>query len=332
MASETHGGVKRSRQLAQHIGCSPLTYRPLSFSDNLALHIRNPFVSLYLLFFCIPRLIYEGVKIKSALYFYYRIIELMVPVFNSRRDNVIHIEISDGIPLLFGRTLMYMGFKKVISYPHNIEALTNKEKDNYFSDTFQKFSFECSIYRMSTKIFVISGLDKYLLQLVGINSTVLSYYPSTSEQTNLLNIKELRIKRKTYDHFLILGSCGNAPTLKGMSALIDIIQDLRLPHKFIVAGNQTQLLRKKTDLNIAILGSVSSDILATLYSNAKALIINQIPTSGFLTRIIEAQIIGIPVIVNKSYYQSLEVQNHINVFIIDFDDPSALSSVLKTLN
>ena len=59
-----------------------------------------------------------------------------------------------------------------------------------------------------------------------------------------------------------------------------------------------------------ILGAISDKKLIELMKNAKCLIINQVQTSGFLIKIVEFNLAGIPILITSDYFQAKNLENY----------------------
>jgi len=196
----------------------------------------------------------------------------------------------------------------VIAMPHNLESLvpsqkslvTNKEGLEWLEEEIDLLKF-CSI------IFTISMEEQWLLSLLKLKAVYLPYFPVPELEEFLLNIRTKRSKKSKNGYFLMLGTALNPPTKQGFIDFINYFNTSKSQIKLIVAGYATEMLLKEMDIDpkkIELIGSVSNERLEDLLFHCKALIVNQRPSSGALTKLQEMRIAGIPVIANHSSLRS----------------------------
>ncbi len=195
--------------------------------------------------------------------------------------------------------------KKVYAYPHNIESLVKEQKSSITGKFAPKdFLAEIDVFSVCDKIFSISLFDHQLLQLFNINSEYFSYYPPKEVQLYLKSIKMQRDclleKNNKLKQYLIAGTVYNPPTRMGMETLINWINNNVTPNcKFTIAGYGTEIFQNGLmNSNIEVLGSLSNDEMEKIMIKCEALLIYHIPTTGVLTRVVEFNIAGIPVVLN----------------------------------
>ncbi len=208
---------------------------------------------------------------------------------------------------------------KLIALPHNLESLvptqssmvTEQEGIEYFKE-------ELKLLNYCDEIFTISQEEHWLLDLLGFNVHYLPYYPVPEIKDYLLEIRQKRKEQGVQDYFLLLGTVLNPPTKQGFISLISYISESVDHIKLKVAGYATESIVDGLDFDrnkIEILGSVENDHLKDLLSNCKALIINQLPSSGALTKVQEMLIAGIPIIGNSLSFRSYYNLNGVYPFI-----------------
>lgn len=115
--------------------------------------------------------------------------------------------------------------------------------------------------------------------------------------------------------FLILGSATNEPTLIGMRHLLGLLRNYKGEELFRVAGNRTEVLTDEAPKCVEVLGTLSGKKLRSELVSCAGILIYQPSTSGLLTRIIDAQMAGIPVFVFENYLQARLI-GYPNVYII----------------
>jgi len=214
----------------------------------------------------------------------------------------------------------------VIALPHNLESLVPSQK-SFFSEKESPlwFSEEIQHLKQADAVFTISREEQLFLQLFGIESFYLPYYPTFEVTENLLQIRENR-KTSSKDFFLLLGSAYNPPTFLGMKTLIEQFQNQNINQKLIVAGYGSEILQSTINQKyIELKGEVNNELLTDLMNHAKAVFINQPATTGALTKIPELLIAGIPIIANSFSLRSF----HNIEGIYSFENISEINNLTK---
>jgi glycosyltransferase involved in cell wall biosynthesis len=172
-------------------------------------------------------------------------------------------------------------------------------------------------------IFCISREERWLLNQFGIKADFLPYYPPEPILSQLLTVRKAR-KHSVQNRFLILGTAHNPPTFLGMIKQIQDLQKIRQTTEFKVdiAGYGTEKLKQYCNRPSLIFhGTVESQKLNELLTNAKAVLIYQEAGVGALTRIPEMLIAGIPVIANGNACRS--AFSYSGLYSYDDDDELA---------
>lgn len=196
--------------------------------------------------------------------------------------------------------------KKVIAIMHNLESLVRQQSQaEELSVLLSRLHRETSLLRRCHSVYTISKEENWLLRLLGVNSYYLPYYPAKECQEWLLRIRHQREKQfsrmegKSNPTFLMVGSALNPPTAIGMQQIIDTFAENSTNNLRVAGYGTTQHLRIPENApQITLLGEISNDELAQEMASCTALLINQPPTTGALTRIVEALIAGVPVLAN----------------------------------
>lgn len=192
--------------------------------------------------------------------------------------------------------------KKIVAFPHNLEALVPNQQSSLFRyDRELAFKRELEVLGICDEVYCIASEESWLLRLWGINASFLPYLPPCEMQKQLKTIKKKR-DEVAQEYYLILGSAINPPTLQGMRELLDNLKGTTIP--VVVAGYQTEQLQSYATTTLQIKGTVSQEELQELMLSTKALLINQPPTTGALTRIEEFLQAGIQVMVNEASIRS----------------------------
>ncbi|GEM_PF-1510766 len=220
--------------------------------------------------------------------------------------------------------------KKVVAVMHNIETLVPGCKSpvtqHYAPADFRN---EVALLRKCDTVFMISREETWLMRLYGVNAYYLPYYPAKACREWLLQIRAARKQQAAKDKrtFLVIGSAVNAPTALGMQLLADYVAAEGIETELRIGGYGTAEHIRVPDSckNIVLLGELTQEQLTREMTECTALLINQPPTTGALTRIVEAEIAGIPVIANTD-----SLRNYFNISgIYEYRTMDELKAILQ---
>lgn len=291
-----HGGEKRSCQLQEMHKAAGLELIPLRLKPEQRLSLRCLFLTTILL------LNVYGLKGWKSLYVFARrvkhislVYDQLIAFFSNQETNIFYWE-STGEFWYFLPYLAHKYGKQIIAFPHNLESLVHGKPSSFFSWTDEeRMHRELRMLRDCKDVYTISHEEAWFLQLMKINAHYLPYQLPKDVKNRCAQIKEKR-KSSSKDYFLMLGSAINPPTRLGMEAVINCWDT---EQTLIVAGFGTEDIKNNSNNdNIKILGTVSEEQLLELQIHCKALIINQPPTTGALTRVEEFLQAGIHIIAN----------------------------------
>jgi hypothetical protein len=202
------------------------------------------------------------------------------------------------------------------AWPHNVEFMVPGQHQSYFRSRPAAFAAELRAYRAAQSVQTISRFDAFVLRALGLsNVAVTPYEPPEEDRQALDAIREAR-RSSRKQGILMLGSIGNPPTREGMTRLLQMIAARNDGRRYVLAGYGTEALKPLAPPRVEVLGSVSADRLRDLMIQTEALLIYQPPTSGMLTRMVEAATAGIPTYVMGGYLQAQELAGR-GVFPID---------------
>lgn len=192
---------------------------------------------------------------------------------------------------------------KFVAVPQNIESLVPGQCQTSASKKSTALAKELRDFGRADACFTICPEDASIVAAYNPSTYLLPYFPP---QSQLMAFREIRRKRETRclralrDGFVLaLGSVTNEPTRRGLVELIAYLKSATLPIKFIVAGNGTEAFFDQRTSMIEILGTVSNEVLIQLQEEARCLMVHHFPSTGSLTRIIDALVSGIPVLTNR---------------------------------
>jgi len=123
----------------------------------------------------------------------------------------------------------------------------------------------------------------------------------------------VRLKRANLSFentYFMLGAVGNKPTFDGVKSLLDYKSTHEGEYCLIVAGYGTEAFKEYDSESIKVLGSIDSQKLNELMDSSKALLINQPQTTGFLTKIVEFNLSGIPMFILSGYLQGRHLEEY----------------------
>lgn len=293
---EVHGGLLRSRQLAELVRAAlpdiveinadhwraasgPVLARLAARGQVLALRWRTTPV--------------EGL-------FSAWIESLLAPLALSPGDLVIY----DADPR-FGPALVRVCSHRrlrIVAMPHNIEAVLPKKWPIVvdFDTALRQLRDELAWLARADAVFCIGTLDRDLLQLFGIQAELLPYAPPEGRRAELLAIRARRNASPPASGLLILGTAHNQPTRAGMLEQLAMLRALTASTAppVTLAGYGTDLIADASVPGVRFAGPQSWPDLQNLIAGAGALWVHQTPMSGALTRITEALVAGLPVIAN----------------------------------
>ena len=154
------------------------------------------------------------------------------------------------------------------------------------------------------------------------------YFPAEKDHKKLRTIRRIRKKsflNKKSCHILLLGTVSNPPTRQGMLNAIKSFKNQNSKYHLNVAGFGTDIFNHLNSSNINILGSVTEKKLQELMQEAKCLIVNQAQTTGFLIKIVDFNLAGIPIFITSEYYQGYHLEKY-GIFRKDY------TQIFKILN
>tara|TARA_A100000171_G_scaffold33155_1_gene31560 strand:+ start:4087 stop:5121 length:1035 start_codon:yes stop_codon:yes gene_type:complete len=302
-ATNKHGGYKRSLQLseiARADGIQTLCL-PSHRYELLIVLLRSPLSTLAVL----PTALAIGARslslkgIAAALLYGGWIHSQM------RRHGwpKIMLEVSANQGIILGNVLASLKVP-FSAYPHNIEFMVPGQSQSYFRSESAAFGAEMRVYRAACQVHAISELDAAVLRALDVRSVqTLLYTPPESERSELGKIKRLRVASDKTG-ILILGTAGNPPTRLGLERLLNLIQECAPDQSFTLAGFETEVLAPIAPPCVRVLGSVTRAMIHDLMVQTEALLVFQPPTSGMLTRLVEASFAGVPTYVLGGYFQA----------------------------
>jgi hypothetical protein len=302
-----HGGVRRSAQLRERAladGAEVIDF-PRSRLTAAAMLVRAPLstlrVSAITLALGLRFLSLRGV-IATLVYGTWLHAQL-----RRRGWPHVHLETAPGVPIILGLVLASLR-ESFTAYPHNIEFMVPYQRLREFRSHVGAIDAELRIMRHAREIFTISSFDSLVLHCFQLEAVrVLPYEPATGNRAALAAIARTRAAGVMSDFILIIGSTMNPPTRIGIERLLMLIAAEQENRSFVLVGFGTEALTSLAPPNVEVRGSVAQGELDSLMSRCAAMLIYQPPTSGMLTRMVEATLCGISVYVMGGYAQANEL-------------------------
>ncbi|MCR9186766.1 MAG: hypothetical protein NXH81_15310 [Halieaceae bacterium] len=307
-ATAKHGGYKRSLQLAeiaQADGIRTLCI-PSGLYELLSVLFRSPLSAFAIL----PIAVTIGMRSLSlkgvaATILYGGWLHAQMRRHGWPR---VMLEVSANQGVIMGNVLVSFNVR-FSAYPHNIEFMVPGQNQSFFRSEGAAFAAEMLVYRAACRVHAISELDAAVLRAMNVELVqTLLYSPPKSEQSALYQIRKLRVTSDKTG-ILILGTAWNPPTRLGLEGLLDLIRECSSGQTFTLAGFGTEVLAPIAPSSVRVLGGVSDAMIRDLMVQAEALLVCQPPTSGMLTRLVEASFAGIPTYVLGGYFQARGMDN-----------------------
>ena len=331
---KTHGGVKRSlqiKELLEEYDCVSLNPY-LSINKSLKNYFASPVVSLRTFFFSIYLFFFKGVSIKGSFIFLLKA-PYVLRLINKYKSREYVFEGGTTLSLLI---IYYLAFLKIKYHilPQNIEYIVPRTaSDEYFRSNIYKYSLEIESYRMAKSVTTVSNFDKAILDCHQIKSFLLPSYPSKSFCEVYASIASSRKNfyqnlTATKKRILLIGSTYNPPTREGLEKILRFFEISNFPYQVDLVGYGTSEFRYFNSDNINVLGSVSDSVLTKLMIDSHCLIINTIQTSGYLFKVVECNLSGLPIIFTTPFLQHENLEEY-GIFNCEISD---LQDVIENIN
>lgn len=304
---ERHGGVRRSEQIRETLIALSLGKFEIETVCLNSKDVRVFGLFDFLKFFAffirrLPFLLLQGYSVFGIVW----LLRYGAGIFgkiNAHKAGHAFLEYSVGVPTFVALMLSDRNIPYSI-LPHNIEFMVPNQRDKFFRSFGAAVEREVSVYRHAVVAHCISRFDQSILDCFSIKTNVFPYFPVMRDVKEFHGIRRMRLQRKR-GHVLILGTAYNPPTKQGMEVLLKAISDepeWRVP--VVVAGYGTEAFDGWASDKIKIMGCVSSQSLKELMVQAHYVIVAQPATTGFMTRLIECNLSGVPVFIAGSYAQA----------------------------
>lgn len=302
---ERHGGGRRSEQISELLensGLAGISVNPyFGILSSFQVAFRHPLLFLEAILFSIYLCFKCGLSLIGVVKFSIYSVNLIKNIKGTEFDVLLH-ETAPGVSIPFMQYLKWKGVP-YIAIPHNIECLVPGQVIDMFRNECYVYLAEMTGYRAAQRVISICKFDAAILRSAGVLAEVLEYHPVRNDRVRFDYIRKSRGNCSEAVGFLLLGSAGNVPTYYGIKGLLEYFSQIDSDFCLTVAGYGTEVFKSYQNKKITVMGSVSEQEIDSLLINATALLINQPQTTGFLTKIVEMNLCGVPQIVVSDYFQ-----------------------------
>ena len=187
----------------------------------------------------------------------------------------------------------------ILAVCHNIESLVPSQ---YAAGAGMRLlERELSLLRRCRGVVTISREETAILTNLGIRAWFTPYFPPAPIARRMLRIRgKRRWKRKS--GYLLLGTAFNPETVSGMKKIMDLWLSRGMAGSagmLHVAGFRTEKHFPRGERNgVIVHGTMDDDALDELLVGTRACIAHQDAGAGALTRLVEMNLAGIPVLAN----------------------------------
>lgn len=245
------------------------------------------------------------------------------------KKSYVCLEVCGANSILIGHLLIDRECR-IICFPHNIEALVCGVKTRLFHDEFSWLRMELELYRNSKQVFAISSFDHAILRSLNVDAEIFPYFPCSQRMTFLDEIRKIRKDSPSKGDFLLFASVGNQPTRMAVEDFLETFSARTFSAKYnlLVAGRGTEIFTHFNSKRIKIIGDINEESARLLQQKALFSVVPVIQTTGFLTKLVENNLMGLPTFVIGSYIQASSLEEY-GIFM---KEKLLISDVENTLN
>lgn len=315
-----HGGVKRSNQLREAL--MEKGFRPARLLTTRAEHLDFLRNRKWAFLQALLRVSFVALTCGFDLrgWAYLALVALQVDeLVKVARPKQVAIEVNTGLNMLAGHFLRKHGVP-YFCFPQNIEFLVPGQKLGFFRNPGYAFVWEKAIYQRAVASYAISRLDSAILACLGGRVSLLPYFPASSDLTRYHSIRKARRETEPDSFFLAVASATNPPTRIGVEAFCSAISKSDTSSRFVLVGYGTEEMQRFAGESLLVRGAVTDEELTTLLKHAAAAVIFQPQTSGFLTKIVEFNLCGVPVLILSDYAQASGLEEYGVFRVQELDD------------
>lgn len=213
--------------------------------------------------------------------------------------------------ILLGHALLEHGCR-IVCFSHNIEALVRDVNTRLVCDAFSWMRFEMGLYKSASAVHTISEFDCAVIACFGVNAKCFPYFPCRSRLTWIESIRARREKYLAGSSLLLFSSVNNPPTRRAVGDFLDDFDasSVLSSQNLIVAGRGTEMFRTRAGERVQVLGEISSGVAESLQVEASLAVIPALQTTGFLTKLVENNLVGLPSLVVGDYLQAEALEKY----------------------
>lgn len=247
------------------------------------------------------------------------LISLLVLINHYKRIQVIHCQ--GLVPTVVGFALGKLFSKKVIGSTHNLYFFPKKGMYKFFS----KF-----IFSSVDQVLTPTKVAKKELERIGVPSSNIKVFRYWVDLKKFAPINKIIAKRKLRWRGFNIIFVGRLIETKGIAVLLQVIQNIKLDVRFIIAGigpleSEVRDKEKKYS-NLKYLGRIDNKNLPIYYSAADLVVVPSLVDEGFGFVVMEAMACGTPVLASNKGGLSEAVSNQTGMLF----EPNAIQ-LAKTL-
>lgn len=309
-SNAVNGGVLRSKQIKEILekkhesGCKP-------YSGKIKLY------QLIFYFFLMRDIVFP--RLNAGLIAYLRLLRdnvnaaILFSSIERRKDSpMINIELNIGVSMYLALALVREKYFELIVYPHNIESLVSFQVWPECDPSLCHFMEKC-IFEKAKEVVTISSYDRNVVKLYSNSVSVLHYYPFKERLEWLKSLIKARDNVvRSSDLFLLSGNISNPPFERFLLMLMGrtiLPFDINVKVFGVSREDYNRLMKILAENNRKLNGKISFDFDMShqryqfYLTTCRGILVYQAPTSGFVTRIPEASLLRMEILVNDSYYE-----------------------------
>lgn len=222
------------------------------------------------------------------------------------REATAWIEYSSSYSRYAPRVASNLGIPYVL-FPQNIEFLVRGRVSRIPGGEFER---EIDAIREAELVVCICDQDAAICETFNERVAVVPYHPGPADLDSFACIRRRRAQSPKR-RYLALGSAVNPSTHPGFREVVELLRSSGIDREeILVVGYGTETLRGVLGDGAVVLGSVESQNLEDLLSSCCGVVVHQRQTSGFLTRLVELNLSGVPVLVAGGYRQAAGLEEY----------------------
>jgi len=232
------------------------------------------------------------------------------------RDN--HMFLIEGFldALLLAGLLVKESQGRYITFPQNVESMVPDSVNGSFRSLEGRTRGEVSLYRGAVQNITISELDAAIIRMFSASARNYQFYP-VGEKLRMLRLVKASRCHVSSTEVLVIGAVSNPPVGKAMGLFLREVSAQGLGRlRVSVAGFGTEVFAEYESAAISILGSISDEKLCQVLARVRCVLIPVVQSTGFLTRLVDMNIAGVPVALIGHYLQANNLQDY-GIYLVE---------------